>query len=577
MPAPTLKPRAMRMDSFRLRSLQAKLSLVFALLLGAVSAVFFYLLAASTGAYLAEAMQRQNLHLAASIAKELRIDERTNTISPDSLHAIFDAAMVINPSIELYIVGLDGEIFAYAVSPETVKRKTVDAEKIRQLLSGTVPLPIFGDNPKEAAPDARSGDARNINPDAPLQAKPTGKVFSAAMLRHGDGQPHSYLYILLSVDGYDSALSMVRQSTILTVLMQALGISLLAAFVIGFALIGFLTQDLRGFTAFVRAIQSGNYAARIDVKPNSDLAELAQAFNDMAAKVEGSIDALTLNDRLRRDLIANVSHDLRTPLASIEGYLETILHRAHLLSDAEKAMYLHTIQKHTKSLNRLVSELFELSKLEARETVPKPEAFSASELVQDVLLKFKYQADAAGIRLVASLPTDVPFVIGDIALLERVLQNLIDNAVRHSRQTFLSQPEPAASASSPHLSKPETVPQGNAENTGAINGVENTGADKTADAGQVSVSVTRRGQGVQIVVADTGDGIAPEELPHLFDRFYRSDRVRRTNGAGLGLGLAIAKKIVELHHSDLAVESTLGDGSAFSFTLPIASPAQGNA
>jgi len=136
---------------------------------------------------------------------------------------------------------------------------------------------------------------------------------------------------------------------------------------------------------------------------------------------------------LRRELIANISHDLRSPLSSIQGYLETILMKERELSDNDRKSYLETILKNVTNLNRLVHELFELSKLDAMESEPLFEPFSIAELAQDVVLKFQQQAEKAEINLVTKIPVNLPFVYADIGMIERALSNFIDNALRYTR------------------------------------------------------------------------------------------------------------------------------------------------
>ena len=207
------------------------------------------------------------------------------------------------------------------------------------------------------------------------------------------------------------------------------------------------------------------------------------------------------------------------------SYTETILLRQHLLTPAERQQYLDTILKNTRSLKRLIFELFELSKLEASHTVPQPEPFSLTELVHDVVQQLAPVARARAVVLrVAPAPT-VPFACADVGLLERVLQNLLDNALRH-----------------------------------------------TPAGGQVCVDVAPANGRLALHVRDTGPGIAPPDLPHIFNRFYRTDQVRRKSQGGLGLGLAIARRIVELHGGELTASSPPGQGACFTFSVPVYEP-----
>jgi signal transduction histidine kinase len=224
---------------------------------------------------------------------------------------------------------------------------------------------------------------------------------------------------------------------------------------------------------------------------------------------------------MRRDLIGNISHDLRSPLTSIQGYLETLVLKEAELSAEERQEFLQVSLRNASNLQRLVEELFELAKLDARQVQLRLEPVQVAELAQDVALKLAPEAQAAGVSLSVEPGGELPLVNGDVAMLERVLTNLMENAVRF-----------------------------------------------TPSGGRVR-ALLRGGPGtVQVTVSDTGIGIAPEDLPHVFERFYRGDRSRSSGSHnGAGLGLAIARQIVELHGSALAVASRPGEGAEFSFTL----------
>ena len=170
----------------------------------------------------------------------------------------------------------------------------------------------------------------------------------------------------------------------------------------------------------------------------------------------------------------------------------------------------------------MVEELFELSKLEARETVPKPEPFSIAELVQDVQQKNLIIAEPKKIDLSIKFPFDLPLVYADIGMMEKVLQNLLDNAIKF-----------------------------------------------TPEGGTITISLSPEKQDILITVEDTGAGISSEDLPHIFDRYQKAERINMHDNVGLGLGLAIVKKILEVHNISINVKSTEEEGTAFSFKIPI--------
>lgn len=488
-------------DRIRWGSLRFRLSLVFAILLMSVSAVYFYLMSTSSADYLAEMMQKRNIDLAASIAKELKIDSATNEIPGEELENLFHAAMIINPNIKLYMVGHDGEILTASANPGEIKMQEIDVDQIEAFIHQTDSMPIYGDDPR-------------------FPAEP--RVFSATQLLSQDGSLHCYLYITLGSEHETDAAS-IRHSYILMVLGRALLVALVVTLIIGLLLVLWLTRDLKKVAEAVRQMEQGDYSVRVQASSSDELNDLAVAFNTMASEIQTAMNQLKQNDELRRELIANVSHDLRTPLASVEGYVETILLKKHLLSDAEQQGYLETILKNTRRLTRLVADLFALSKLEAQQTQPQPETFSLVELAHDILLQLTPKAQENKVTLKSDFAKDIPLAYADVSLIARVLQNLMENAIQY-----------------------------------------------TPEQGKVTVIVDKpEGKEVKVCISDTGQGIAEEDLRHIFDRFYRSSNVRAKSQSGLGLGLAIAKKIVELHGSELQVESEVGKGTTFWFLLPV--------
>ncbi|MFT3956475.1 MAG: HAMP domain-containing sensor histidine kinase [Piscinibacter sp.] len=254
-------------------------------------------------------------------------------------------------------------------------------------------------------------------------------------------------------------------------------------------------------------------------------AALARQVAQLEAQLAEREAQLSRVAQQRRELLANVSHDLRTPLSSMQGYLELLLLRHGSFEPAEERNYLQTAARQGEKLGRLVNDLFDLTRLEAGDLALQPEDFALGELVQDVVQKFAHEARRRGVRLAACDAQSAPHVHADLALVARVLENLLDNAIRH------------------------------------------TPAD-----GSVTVGALAGGSRAALTVSDTGEGIAAADLPGVFDRYDRGSRVQRA-GASPGLGLAIARRIVRLHGGELAIRSTPGTGTSVSFDLPTARPA----
>ena len=253
------------------------------------------------------------------------------------------------------------------------------------------------------------------------------------------------------------------------------------------------------------------------------LVELERELEALESRLDRTLERLDARARAQRELLANAAHDLRTPLASLRGYLETLSLPTRSLDEAGKREYLEIALRQSERLSRLVQDLFDLSRLESQ-ALPAFERFHLGELVQDNVQRLRLRAEGVGIELSARFEADLPPVTADVGLMERALQNLLDNALRH-----------------------------------------------TPSGGTVEVRLEERAGRVEVAVSDTGSGIAPEDLPRIFERFYRS-RGKQASKTGAGFGLAIAARIAELHGGRLDVESALGEGSTFRFDLEIAAP-----
>jgi len=239
----------------------------------------------------------------------------------------------------------------------------------------------------------------------------------------------------------------------------------------------------------------------------------------MAEKINQQIQELQRTDGMRREMVANISHDLRTPLTTMRGYLETLILKDESLSPDEKKQYVETALIHSKHLAKLVEQLFELARLDSCESVVYSEPFSMGELVQDVTQSYQLRAQQKSINLEVIIDPEAPLIYGDIAMMQRVLENLIENGLRH-----------------------------------------------TPDGGLISVSVDIDSGNVIVRVADTGCGIPAEDVSRIFERFYQQD-INRTGNKNSGLGLAIVKRILELHGSVINVRSQINQGTTFSFQL----------
>jgi len=485
------------------RTLYGKLSAVLLLLFLLIGLLYVRLTLYTTHRHFQEVNQRLNRSLAASLLSGKTLMEEGRLQAPD-LQELIGILNQINPGVEVYLLDSQGRILGASVSPEKIKRDHVSLRPIENLLGEREALPILGEDP------------RNIHHQ---------KIFSAAPIAGKEG-PQGYLYVVLRGEEFESAAKMLRGSYILRLSAWAAAGGLLFAFVTGLIVFNLLTRRLKRLSLAMDAFARSDYSAPVNLpaRPEAtgdEIDRLGETFSRMADRILQQLDTLKQTDTLRRELVANVSHDLRTPLASLQGYLETLLLKEGHLSEEEQRNYLEIAGRHCERLGKLVSELFELSKLDSHEAKPHREAFSLGELVQDVAQKFQLRAEQKRLRLENRFQEDPPFVFADIGMIARVLENLIENAIRH-----------------------------------------------TPEKGKISIALSRQGTRVRVQVSDTGCGIAPEEIPNIFDRFYRVPQ-NSTDGKGAGLGLAITKRILELHQSSIEVESVPARGTLFTFYLPI--------
>jgi signal transduction histidine kinase len=305
------------------------------------------------------------------------------------------------------------------------------------------------------------------------------------------------------------------RSVLLTMLLFA---SLLA---VGFSLYGAapLARRVEQLRRGTERLAGGDLGAKVPVEGHDELAALATDFNRMARDLAEASARERETERARRDLIAAVSHDLRTPLASTRALIEAVADG--LADDPEtQARYLASARSELEKLGRLVDDLFELSRIDAGALRLNLEEVSLRDLISDTLSGFRHQAERKGVRLVGEVSDGVDPVLANPPRLQRVLYNLVSNALRH-----------------------------------------------TPPDGTIVLRAEPEEDLVRVEVSDTGEGIAPEDLPRVFERSFRGEKSRTRTGTGAGLGLAIARGLIEAHGGEISVESRLGHGSRFCFTL----------
>jgi signal transduction histidine kinase len=332
---------------------------------------------------------------------------------------------------------------------------------------------------------------------------------------------HVVAILVVLINVAVTAAAMMISTHDLSLLGLLLGYSVAIAAIYSALVSASIGDSLKELVAAARRMAAGDLSTRVPRSNEREMAELADAFNAMASKLETAFARQRELEEARQGLIAAVSHDLRTPLASLRVMVEAI---ADGVADdpATVRRYIAAMERETVSLGKLIDDLFEIARLDAGQVTLRLEPSPIATLVLETLEAMNAQAARQGVALRSNVDWGVPPVMIDPDRIQRVLYNLIQNAIRH------------------------------------------TPAD-----GSVVVQVLDRGPDVQVNVCDTGEGIAEGDLPHVFDRFYRGDKARsRDGGGGAGLGLTIARRLVETHGGRIWVAQPPEGGSVFSFTLP---------
>ncbi|WP_319478575.1 HAMP domain-containing sensor histidine kinase [Marispirochaeta aestuarii] len=482
-----------------LKSFYARISLLFLAMILLLGATSLYIAFEASRLLFGEVEQKLNRGYAANIALELEPFTAEDFTEEDIKEAIH-YMMVMNPSVEIYLLNHEGNILCYfSEIEEEITYLNVDLEPVRSFVESEGFNRILGDDPRNDK---------------------VKKPFSAAPLTINGKE--GWVYVILRGSSYDSSLEMLRNSYYMRSGLITFIVALAATAVVGLSLFFVLTRRLRRLSEAVTAFRHGRLQHRVSMRGDDEISALGYAFNDMAESIAEGIRQLREAERLRGELIANISHDLRSPLTSIRGSLETLLLKESSLSGDERRDLIEVGLRNVAGFQKLVEGLFELAKLEARQVSLQKITFSVAELIQDVVLKLQPRFNAKQLDVSYNPAADIPSLTADIGLIERMLTNIIENAVNN-----------------------------------------------TPGGGSVSINLETSANGLVISVADTGPGISKEDLPRIFERFYRSDKSRSRDSEGTGLGLAIAREVAELHGGSIAAESPGNGGAVFIISLPL--------
>jgi len=425
--------------------------------------------------------------------------------NPDGFGARLREFTLYSPNSGLYLLDDEGRVLASSGDDRHDTRGfRVELEPLRTAIAAGSDAPLVSSDPE------RDGH----------------HCLVAARPVMAGGQSVGWLYVVSrgnELSGQEPGLIRsyaVRTAVTISLMTLAIGVLLTIS------MLALLTRPLISLTRVVEGVRDSGFSQELcgSILPNcardDEIGRLSRTFRDTFERLRVEMQRVEQTDARRREMVASVSHDLRTPLTALIGLLETIRMKADTMPADQQQALLERALQNGHHLQRLTDALAELARLDNPEFETHPEPIAIGELADDVVQRFAERAAADGLQLAIEYPDGLPLANVDAGLVERALANLLDNAIR-------------------------VTPPG----------------------GRVLVRVLRDGAGVRLEVSDTGPGVAPEDQPRVFERFYQANRHRDLRGSA-GLGLAIVRRVAELHGGQAGLQSRPGQGSTFFIALP---------
>jgi two-component system OmpR family sensor kinase len=477
--------------------------LLFGLLM---SMIFVIIMRYSHTIYHQEAQQKFHVEVASQFAV-LAGWTPSGWADPHAVSTVFANLVTANQQFRVFILDRDGIVLSHYPDNFSLGSNHVSLTPIRKILQPKMHLPILGDDPA-----TKNGQ----------------QIFSATQL-YGDSRPEKYLYVTLHNEEDGEAANGLRLAYLTREGMWLIFACLTLALAGGSLSLNFIVRPLNQLASTMDGFREDHFKADLtgQLEPFSsgdEIDVLSATFYRMAQQMQVQMRLIEQSDSSRREFFANVSHDLRTPLASIQGYLETLSIMNDSLASTDRQQYLQIALSQSRSLSHLIDTLFYLAKLDSGQIALQPEQFRIEEVVQDVVQKFALQAQKQNIRLEMDGCDKLPFVCADLGLIERALSNLIDNALRH-----------------------------------------------TLEGGSVRLRMQHIDKKIWVSVIDSSGGISESDLPHIFERFYRGHGVLGNAAVNAGIGLSIVSRIVAMHGETVEAGNALGLGAEFRFSLSVIS------
>jgi len=429
----------------------------------------------------------------------------SNKFDQKALKNLFHSMMILGQSFEFYVLDIDGNILHFDAEPGVVIRDKIDILPIRSFVDKDHTFPIYAQDPRGTKQ----------------------KIFSAAPIIF-ENNLKGYLYVIVRSQIYDSIFQKISSSSQI----QVYGLVVLASILFLFAILmvsfRFIIAPLRQLTNEVSALEKFDASQPIIPLPNNktgkEVDSLRSTFNQMIKHINQQFDRLKQVDFERRELLTHLAHDLRTPLASLQGFLETTTIQDNDLSEEDRRAYLSRCLKNAQQLKHFVDQIFELAHLESDQVSATFEPLPITELLYDLAEKFSIKCREKDIDISVEVDDESVQTVTDIAKLERVLSNLIENSIRHTPKNGKIM----------------------------LRVLDDVGSKK-----------------VLVEVRDTGSGIPENELPYLFEPRYRGSKAKEDGIHHIGLGLTISEKLLKILGSKIEVSNNPDCGARFSFSLPV--------
>jgi signal transduction histidine kinase len=493
----------------KFNSLGTRITILVLAFCAAIAAIFAVAMLYAQMQHYDELRQRQGNQFAANVVAMYPNLSKLSTLDVTETEERFEQMLLLEPSNAMYVLDNTGRVIAgHSKQSSGTRARSISLAPIEALMGQPMAPATWGDDP-----------------DFP------GKqcLFAAAPLNYA-GEKTGYLYVIMRPPEVSTREVLMSSYASRTALAVAAGATLLSALMV-WALLKLLTRPLAQLTAAADALKNAGTetpaAVRLPHAGRADeIGKLARAFDSLLARLTEQVERIKRMDATRREWVASISHDLRTPLTSLTGHLETVQVRGDQMPEPQRRQFIDTALQNAKHLDKLSASLLDFARLDSDDVPLDKTPTPIGELLDGLAARFEPNAQKRGVKLVCDYPAALPLITVDNGLIERAVANLVDNALRY-----------------------------------------------TPAGGIIRLGVEDTKRWLMVSVCDTGPGINVDDLPHLFEKFYQGSRAREGRGHA-GLGLAIVQRIAQLHGGHVSAQNRpkeAGGGAKFIIALARAS------